>query len=436
VQFLPQHLANRLPVSGRHQNHKGVISTMRLKHLGTSARILSVLAASSAGVGLANVAATSSVAHADPAFVTALSGVGSDTIQDVFDAYSGADPYPGSPSGTPLYYTALNAGTSSASTDVSVASWDAIPAGGTAAAPGSIATKLGGPSFDRPNGSSNGITALFDAVTSTPWVASTGDVTGPVSVTGQIDFARSSRGPKTAGTTLTWIPFARDAVSVAYFVKGTANLATITTAQLQTIYTNGSISIGGDTVIGCLPQAGSGTRSFFETAINVSDTTAAAAATANGCNSAEENGANSFATFANGLGAGTDAVIPFSVGSWISQANGVALDRSASGRTAGVNLADIDNIDGTATPYNGTAPTETANTTFYSNTQYGRNVFVVAPTTKVTGFGANAAYKGLFVGATSAICSASAQTTANKFGFDSLIASEGTCGSTTQQGNN
>jgi hypothetical protein len=160
-----------------------------------SVRALLACAAGCTTLGLANIGAGTTIASADPSSVTALSGVGSDTTQDLFDAYSGADPYPGSPSGTPTYYTPLNAGTASASTDISIASWDAIPAGGSSSAPGSIATKLGGPSFDRPNGSGNGTTALYDAVTSTPWVASTGDVTGPVSVTGQIDFARSVRGP-------------------------------------------------------------------------------------------------------------------------------------------------------------------------------------------------------------------------------------------------
>jgi hypothetical protein len=62
-------------------------------------------------------------------------------------------------------------------------------------------------------------------------------------------------------------------------------------------------------------------------------------------------------------------------------------------------------------------------------------VYVVVPTSKITGFTRNAALVSLFAGASASICATSAQNTAVKFGFDLLTAAEGTCGATTLQGN-
>jgi len=385
--------------------------------------LVAALATLSLGIG------TAAPAGADPAFVSSYVGVGSDTIQDVFNALSGAEPYP--PSTATVYSVPLHS--SSTSRNKTVSSFDAIPAGGTASAPGCIATKLGGPSFDRPNGSGNGIAALSHAIDGTPWNATTGSCTNTgVNVSGQIDFARSSRGPKTSGTALTFIPFARDAVSYAYFDHSTNTIASLTTAQLKSLYQSptGTITVGADTVKACLPQLGSGTRSFWETAIGVTDAQADAAATAAGCNGQEENGANTFYTFANALATGVDAVIPFSAGSWIAQANGVALDNSAAGRTGGV---DLGNIDGLGKPYTGTPGSEAPNNAFYLSTQYGRNLNVVVSTPKIGALG-DAGLKSLFVGSSSSICAADAQATVNRFGFDSLTPAVGTCGSTTTTG--
>jgi hypothetical protein len=258
-------------------------------------------------------------------------------------------------------------------------------------------------------------------------------------VSGQIDFARSSRGPK-AGTSpctaaaascLSFIPFARDAVSFAYFDHGLNEIATLTTAQLQQLYSNtttGSITLAnGNIVKACITQQGSGTTGFWETALGITDATAQAASAASGCTAnpslLEENGANQFYTFASTLPAGQDAVVDFSVGSWISQANGAALDRSA---TARANFVDMGAIDALGKPYTGTAPNEAPNTTFYNSTTYGRNLQVVVQTSRLGTFG-DAGLKSLFLGASAAVCSASAQTTAAKFGFDSTLVG-GTCG--------
>jgi hypothetical protein len=396
-------------------------------------RMAAVAAVATGTLGVASLIVATGPAQADPASTTAFVGVGADVTQDLYAAYTGASPAPGYSTATTNFYTPLH---SSAATDnYTIASFDAQPFGGTTVSPGCITTKTGGPSFDRPNSTTAGITALLDSINNVKWENSSGSCTNAtVSVTGQIDFARAARGPKTSGTTLTFIPFARDGLGVLYFDHGNGHLATLTTAELTNLYSQstGQATINGDTVDACLPIAGSTPRSNLETAIGVSDATAQIAAAAVGCSAITQNSGNSFYTFASGLAPTVDAVIPISSGSWESQANGVAVDRSNNARANGVDLAAIDSL---GQPYTGTAPNEVPNTTYYQSTVYGYNINTVLPTTDVSGAFQNAALESLFVGSGSSICATSAQTTAHTFGFDSLTVSEGTCGSITTQGN-
>lgn len=428
---------------------------MNIHSVRSRAKAAAVLAAATATMTVGSLASSIPKASADPAFVSSYVGVGSDTTQDVMNAMSGAAPYPGTPSSSgTVYYIPLHS--SSGSGNKTVSSFDAIPQGGSASAPGCITTKLGGSSYDRPNGSSNGIHALSRAINGSLWQASTGSCTGAgASVSGQIDFARSSRGPTTVGCAtapcLTYLPFAGDAVSFSFYDHHAGTVAdphtanNLTSAELTSLYssTTGQIPHGSDIVKACLTQSGSGTTKFWEKAIGVTDAQAVAAATASGCYSTsaplEENGADSFYnSFASTLPAGTDAVIDFSSAQWISQANGVSLDRSGVARAAGVDLGSIDGI----APYTGTAPNEAPNTAFYSSTQYGRDVYNVVPTTKIGAFG-DAGLKSLFLSiyppppaqpTLSAICTTgpgSPQATAAKFGFGP---STQACGSNTLQG--
>ncbi|HTZ07436.1 MAG TPA: hypothetical protein VMB72_00095 [Acidimicrobiales bacterium] len=397
-----------------------------------------VLALATGTVGLAAlIVAGSAPAGADPASTTAFVGVGADVTQDLWAAYTGASPAPGYSTAATTFYTPLH---SSAATDnYTVASFDAQPFGGTTVAPGCITTKTGGPSFDRPSSTTAGVAALLDSVNNVGFENSSGSCTNAtVSVTGQIDFARAARGPKGSGSTLTWIPYARDGLGVLYYDHGGTTISSLTTAELANLYSSstGQATIDGVTVDACLPIAGSTPRSNLESAIGVSDATAQTAAAAAGCSALTQNSGNSFYGFASTLPSGTDAVVPISAGSWESQANGVAVDRSNTARANGVNLASI--TDGSTVlglPYTGTAPNEAPNTTYYQSSKYGYNLYTVVPTSDVSGFFANAAIESLFVGSSSALCSTAAQTTAHTFGFDSLTSAEGTCGSTATQGN-
>lgn len=258
-------------------------------------------------------------------------------------------------------------------------------------------------------------------------------------MTGQIDFARSARGPKTAGTTLTFVPFARDGLGILYGGPDASEISSLTTAELNTLYssTTGTETINGVTVYACLTISGSTPRSNLETAVDVSDTQAGNTATAAGCNNLVQNSGNSFDTFAHALTGTTAAVVPISAGSWISQNNGVAVDRSNQARTDGDNLASItDGSNVLGLPYTGSGTSELPNTTYYESTSYGYNLYTVLPTDKLSGFTQDAALESLFVGSGSAICNSSEQSeVVNHFGFDSLQGSEGACGTTTQTGN-
>jgi hypothetical protein len=365
-----------------------------------------------------------------------MAGVGSDTIQDVFDGYTGANPYP--PSGNAKFYVPLHS--DAAGGNAQVASFDAIPAGGTTFTPGCITTKLGGPRFDRPDGSGNGRLALLASQSAaTPWTNPTASkrcTTAPVNVVGQIDFSRSSSLSSTTGTTLTYIPFARDALSYAYYDHSGANpqITALTTAQLNSLYTNGTGQIttaNGRIVKACMVQSGSGTYQSFLGAVGVTAAQAAAAIAASGCPATEEHGGDAFynSTWRQALAANEDAVIPFSVSQWVCQWNGPCTDRSAAARAGGVDAGDVDNIAPGAKPYTGVSPNAVAEPAFFANTQWGRDMYVVVLSARIanSGLSQSPALKGLFKGAGSAICGVDAQATRGLFGFAaSLLA----CGDT------
>ncbi len=400
-------------------------------------RIVAALAVASGTLGLASIVGLSSSAQADPAWTSSYVGVGADVTQDLYAGLAGVSPAPPY-TGTPNYFTPLH--TDAADGSRTISSFDANPFGGTTVSPGGIATKLGGPTFDRPNSTTAGLAALVAEDQGTGWQNSTGSFTGkPVVVTGQFDFARAARGPKTAGSILTFIPFGRDALGVLIY-NGGGHLTSLSTAQLNSLYSSstGTITINGDTVRACLTLSGSTPRSNLESAIGVNDATADIAAANAGCDGIEQNNGNKF--YANATASTTlsseDSVIPISSGSWIGQANGVGLDRSNLARTGGVDLASI--TDGTTAlgkPYSGTAPNEVPSTTYYQSSKYGYNVYTVVPTDVISGSFGDTGLESLFVGSSSALCTTPYQSIVHQFGFDSLTGTEGSCGTTTQTGN-
>ncbi|MFJ9565677.1 Ig-like domain repeat protein [Streptomyces fuscichromogenes] len=297
------------------------------------------------GIALASPA----VADPDAGAFRQLVGVGSDTTQDVLNALAGD-----TINGTSYSATAVK------STDgAGVASYDAIEPG-TGSTSSKITTRTGGAAFARPNGSGAGRIALSESLTGVK------DSTG-ASVKGQVDFARSSGGPSSSGKALTYIPMARDAVGVA--VKG-SGLDTLTVDQLHEIYTGQLTELNGQTLHPKIPQANSGTRKFFMNAIGVTNDTLSPNVAV-----VQENQADSALTE-------DGALVPFSVGSWIAQINGVSPDYSKTAAAAGGHLASVQlpNDEGATSPVTTVNGKLAPVGAYYENSTFGRDVYNVVPT--------------------------------------------------------
>ena len=313
-----------------------------------------------AGVGAValGLGALAAPAYADPSSATdyrQLAGVGSDTTQDVVNALGDAI---------------------TNSSGKVIASWNATGSS-------TITTKSTGTcTIARPDGSGAGITALNTAIDGS---------------TGCVDFARSSRGPNNTTTTdLTFIPYAKDAVS---WVKqdGSALPDTLTTAQLKAIYECTLTTLNGVTLTPILPQSASGTRAFFLSSIGV--TTPGSCVTSN-------------STIQENDGSAVDSagdIFPYSVAQYTAQETFVVDDRRGDavlGSVGGVAPRNADN---------------TLNLSF----PYLRNVYNVVPTAKLS----NALIADTFVGTASKVCANTA--TITNYGFGTLGSD---CGSTTLKG--
>jgi ABC-type phosphate transport system substrate-binding protein len=209
-------------------------------------RIVSkLLGAAAAAAAITALAATPALAD-PPAGVTPkpadVVGVGSDTIQNVMDQFS-------------VDYNKTH-------TSGKLYSWDALnPTTGAMGDPIQLKSGSSNCLIPRPDGSSAGITALENTLTTTGGAPC-------------IDFARSSRGPATTDPpTITFINLAGDAET--YWTQpGSHAPKNLTTAQLTGIY-NCTITnwnqVGGTTapIEAFLPQNGSGTRAFWLSAIGL-----------------------------------------------------------------------------------------------------------------------------------------------------------------------
>ncbi|MDT9688828.1 substrate-binding domain-containing protein [Streptomyces sp. P9(2023)] len=312
------------------------------------ARIGAVVGAAALGLGVMAAPA----AQADPAPITdyrQLAAVGSDTTQDVMNG--------------------LGNSVRDAANAKIIASWNAT---GSA----TIKTKATNCVINRPNGSSAGIDALRNAVDT---------------ASGCVDVARSSRGPVDfTSTDLTFIPFARDAVTWAKRSDSTLP-SNLTAADLKGIYECTVTSLNGVALTPILPQANSGTRQFFLSSINV--TTPGSCVT----QGAQENDG----TVLDSAG----DVVPYSVAQYIAQAKGTVTDR----RGAAV-LGSID----------GVAPRNT-DSTLNSSFPLARDVYNVVPTAKL----GDPVIASTFAGATSKVCTDTA--TVTNYGFGTIA----NCGDST-----
>jgi hypothetical protein len=297
-----------------------------------------------------------------------------------------------------------------------------------------IQTRSGGPLFDRPNGSGAGQKALSASINlsgSRKFPATTG-----VDITGQVDFARSSSAPSNTlvGTDLTFIPFARDAVTFAVNASSDfpRDIALGSSAQdpisgdpatapftLRNIYfgkvtTFSDSNFANVTIRPLLPQQLSGTRSFWigQLGLTEANITSGGVATDLLNTVQEHNG-----TFVTGAG----DIAPFSVAQFIQQGNYASLPTTVVERRGNIQLGNI----GTKKPY---VPSTTAVGGLAINPSFPvtRLIYNVVSTPRVTGTSAaDIQLQQAFVGTGSQVCQASA--TILKYGFATI----GTlCGST------
>jgi hypothetical protein len=278
-----------------------------------------------------------------------------------------------------------------------------------------VITKPGGVRFSRPNGSGEGFNALSSSMyegatasnnlfTSATFqgvgaVNATGSASMPeglknVNVFGQVDISRSSStDPKSSSRTgteadalIVRVPFARDAIALAFTPTlaaavcaagqdgdaGTACVPYLTALQLKSLFetTDASpfVTIGTTNVPakGVVPQSGSGTRKDFLSKISVTDGGALAAAVTAGRVAV---GQEHDATVAAMTG---DAVMPMSASRWIAMQNKASFNKSGTAVLGSVYTATTLG----ASPVSGTAPALTPNATYYDDTTWGRDVFL------------------------------------------------------------
>jgi hypothetical protein len=265
-----------------------------------------VISASVLVLGLAGV----TLASANPATAgRPYAAVGSDTTQDVWNGLTNSGPLK------------------------TVASYDAF------GEPATITLETG-KQLSRPAGSGAGVKALSAAHNAANHVYKDSAGNAFTLAPGDIAIARSSSSPSVAGNDLTFLPFARDAVSVAYLDSAGTTPLDLTTEQIKNIFTctagagvtidaAGKPVINGITLTPKLPQASSGTRSFFLKAAGI--TVSTSCIPAGNQTSAENNGAALV---------GEGDIIPFSAAQWIAQKNGATSNTTA----AGQHLADIDGL--------------------------------------------------------------------------------------------
>ena len=382
------------------------------------AKSLAFAVAATALIGAA--ASAGGNASADPKQYDApFVAVGSDTTQDLMNAFAGFE--------NGVNYTPLQ--TDAATGQKQIVSWDATANGLTTTC---ITARTGGPSFNRPNGSGAGRTALLSTITGGGTTSNTNCGTGTTSASGQISFARSSSLSGTAGTTLAYVPIARDALSFGVYRKTGAPVTSLTSAQLTQIFTTAAgVTIGGVKIYGCDIQSGSGTGQTWRQKLTGATTPLTTTTVCDGAinpgtglafGAAQENDGDGLVARGDAVDAidpGAQVIVGFSVGGFIGKANGVA----RGGMPTSVSIGTISDIT-VNNPVTGTVPNLVGDSTFYAST-FGRDIYNVFPASVINSAFGNDAIKQLFKGATSKACLATA--TIQKFGFLPIA----TCGDST-----
>lgn len=288
-----------------------------------------------AGACLATLSLGVGTALADPVPgqppFRALQGVGSDTTQDVMNAFA---------NGTNVFTPAFP-GIKDGAGNFVIASWDAI--GSATITTKDPATFPQCSNIPRPNGSGDGINAIVGLKPGFPMECA--------------DFARSSADDHTArpGQGLTYIPFAIDAVTYATLTQSNVP-KNFTQAQLTTIFQRDNTPTTPCIFKPRVPQINSGTRNFwrqnfgfpispahptgFGTCVETPETTThAAGGIITGCSEEHDGCMVSSVGPTGGSVVDPNVIFPYGVGPWTAQAT----NRNVQDRRG---LAIIRGIDG------------------------------------------------------------------------------------------
>lgn len=323
-------------------------------------------------------------AQADPApgVFGQLVGLGSDTTQDVLNGLAAVG--------------------------------DGVLASYNATGTGTVTTQAGGPAIPRANGSSQGRDLLRAAIGQSDSYTQSSTTYTTSQVAGQVHFARSSSGTTHVdGGVLAYIPFGIDAVT--YAVSSTSKIPLdLTKAQLASIYKDqidrvaydgttsqllnkGAAVPAGTTAVEItpfIPQAGSGTRSFWLAQVGITEAELTAnaypkikATDLNGQPVQEHKGA--------ALNSGTAeqqkaTIVPFSIGQWVAQANG-----KVENARAGALLGAVEGVAATT----GSGTSYVTNPAFAA---YVRDVYNIVPS--VLADDPTSLIAQTFVGASSLVC--------------------------------
>ena len=330
---------------------------------GSAVKNFKKVTAIAAGLGVAAtliaMAPTAQAHTEEPAPAGTFVAVGSDTLESVVAALADGTHVTGA------YVRSTANGTP-------FASFNATNATGVV---DNIVLKAGGPTLKRPNGSGNGVLALSRSID--------GAAYNGVTITGQVDIARSSSAPagnmidNNAGE-LAYVPFARDALTYAY--KGSdAKLANLDDATLKLIYqcdatTLAALKDGANDLIPVLPQNGSGSRKDFLKAIGLTEGQQGSCV-----RYGQEHDTRTIDKLPAGTGTEAfpaNAITPISAAQWVSQNTGAAEDRRGAGVKLGSPLAGVPAV-------NGTGATAEPNAAYYANNKWGRDTFLVAEYARV-----------------------------------------------------
>jgi ABC-type phosphate transport system substrate-binding protein len=393
---------------------------------------LGLAATAAAGATLAIGLSGASPAQADPKQFDALVGFGSDTLQEVTNAFAGFS--------SGVNYTPLQVGPNQRQ----LISWDAFPDNQC------ISTEPGAPTFHRPNGSTEG--RYFLSIVDGGGTYRSGPC-GDDNIANLADFARTSSFVSTTSGPLTYVPLGRDATSFVYYAPaGVTPVTSLTRQQIFDAYTNGSITVGSTRIIPCGIQTGSGTFESWNRVVQASSSgsfPAEDAGTAE-CRAIPTNTDDTFGRLQEsdadslrdkgespGMPANTQLIRGFSVANWIAQMNDVQTGQPlAVNVDFGIITTFSANKPYTFTPANPVQTRYAPETTYY-NSAAGRTIGYALSTFLLSEPGElelkEMFTNGLGTGTGSPqarICRPDAQQTANSFGFLSIA----TCGTTTIKG--